>query len=95
MIRHTHRTILLMAGFMLGGPVLMAQGLPNPLHLPDPLGITDSKGGHKESPLPAPREGNPGRHRGHRKEHRDRREDRQDERRDERREDRHEDHHGH
>lgn len=95
MTRHAHRMILLMAGALLGGPLLMAQGLPNPLNLPDPLGITDSKNKHQDRPQPGPREKHHGRRRGHRKEHQDRREDRRGHHQDERREERHDDHRGH
>ena len=91
MIRHASRMILLMAGALLGGPLLMAQGLPNPLNLPDPLGITDSKGGHKDLPQPGPRERYRGHHGWRHKDRRDAREDRRGHRRD----DHHGDHHGH
>ena len=94
MIRQTTRMLLLMAGALCAGPQLMAQGLPNPLNLPDPLGITDSKKKHQDAPPPAPRDKHHGRRRGHHKEHWDRREDRRDHH-DERREERHDEHHGH
>ena len=71
MLRHA-RMILLAAGALLGGPALMAQGLPNPLHLPDPLGITDSSKGKKDAPQPLQRgkhRGNRGWHRGERHDH--------------------------
>lgn len=84
MFKYASRMILVMAGVVLGGPALMAQGLPNPLNLPDPLGITDSKKGKQDTPQPRPREGHREKRRGHRKEHRD-------ERREHRRE-HHEDH---
>ncbi|HET6329561.1 MAG TPA: hypothetical protein VFF76_02120 [Holophagaceae bacterium] len=93
MARHATRMLLLMAGALLGGPHLQAQGLPNPLNLPDPLGITDSKGKHQDRPQPGPPEKHHGRRRGQREERQDRREDRRDRRHDERREERHDDHH--
>lgn len=95
MIRQTTRMLLLVAGALCAGFPLMAQGLPNPLKLPDPLGITDSKNKHQEAPPPAPREKHHGRRRGHRREHQDRREDRRDHPHDERREERHERHEHH
>lgn len=91
MSSHAYR-LLLMAGALAAGPLLTAQSLPNPLHLPDPLGITDSKDGHKDQSQPQER------HRGHRR-HDDRRMHRHDARREDRRGDhregRHDEDEGH
>jgi hypothetical protein len=64
------RTIRILAALMFGGTLLMAQ-LPNPLGLPDPLGLSK-----KPAPAPAPRQdgrrveprrGNQGKHKGQEK----------------------------
>ena len=61
------RTVRTLAALLFGGTLLMAQ-LPNPLGLPDPLGLSK-----KPAPAPAPRQegrrvepkrGNHGKHKG-------------------------------
>ncbi|MCE1203514.1 MAG: hypothetical protein LWW79_02760 [Holophagaceae bacterium] len=64
------RFIRTLVAMLFGGSLLMAQ-LPNPLNLPDPLGLSRKPEPSRPAPRPAPREGRRAERPPRREKHRD------------------------